>query len=111
MAVTLAVPPAVLRETKATWDDGADELDGAWRRLHKTGTAGFSSEVAAAVLAFREPWVDELKAAGLQAQGYSDAIVLFLGSAVLADDEQAERLRSLLPWSQQDAAIVEVELP
>ena len=111
MAVTLAVPMAVLEETKAQWDDSADELDGTWRRLHKTGTSGISSEVAAAVLAFREPWVDELKAAGLQAQGHSDAIVLFHGAAVLADTEQAERLRSLLPWSHQDAAIVEVELP
>lgn len=111
MAVTLAVPPAVLQETKAKWDDGADELDGTWRRLHKTGTSGFSPEVAAAVLAFREPWVDELKAAGLQAQGYSDAIVLFLGTAVVADDQQAERLRSLLPWAYHAAAISEVEIP
>lgn len=111
MAVTLVVSTAVLREAKAAWDDGADELDGTWRRLHKTGTAGFSSEVAAAVIAFREPWVDELKAAGLQAQGHSDAIVLFQGSVVTADTAEAERLRSLLPWAQRDAAIVEVELP
>lgn len=111
MAVTLAVSTKVLMEAKARWDDGADELDGTWRRLHRTGTSGFSSEVAAAVVAFREPWVDELKAAGLQAQGHSDAIVLFLGTAVVADAAEAERLRSLLPWAQRGAAIVEVDLP
>lgn len=111
MAVTLAVTTTVLLEAKARWDDGADELDGTWRRLHKTGTSGFSPEVAAAVVGFREPWVDELKAAGLQAQGHSDAIVLFHGSVVVADAAQAEGLRALLPWAQQDAAIVEVELP
>lgn len=111
MAVTLAVSREVLLDAKARWDDGADQLDGTWRRLHKTGTSGFSSEVAAAVTAFREPWVDELKAAGLQAQGHSDAIVLFQGSVVAADTAEAERLRALLPWAQRGAAIVEVDLP
>lgn len=107
MAVTLAVPYAVVLGIKAKWDEAADGLDGNWRRLHKASTDGFSPEVAAAIEAFREPWVDEIKAAAQQAQGYSDEITVFQGRVLIADLEQAERLRSLMPWAHRDAAITE----
>lgn len=105
MGVTLAVPAGVLLAIKGEWDESADELDGNWRRLHKASTEGFSPEVAAAVEAFREPWVDEIKAAAQQAQGYSDEIRVFRGRVLIADAAQAERIRSLLGWVHRDATI------
>ncbi|WP_435771883.1 hypothetical protein [Nocardioides sp. SYSU DS0651] len=105
--MTLAVPPGVLSAAKAEWDDAADELDGNWRRLHKASTDGFSPEVAAAVEAFREPWVDEIKAAAREAQGHSDDLALFHHQVLLADAEQAERIRALLPWVHRNAEIRE----
>ena len=105
MAVTLAVPYDVLQEAKRKWDEAADELDGNWRRLSKASTDGFSTRVAAAVEAFREPWVDEIKGAGEQAQGYSEEIVFFRNWLVLADEAEAERIRSILPWAYHDAEI------
>lgn len=107
MAVTLAVPYAVVNEIKGEWDEAADKLDGNWRRLHKAETDGFSSEVAAAIEAFREPWVDEIKAAAQQAQGYSDEIGVFYLQVTVADVAQAERVRSLLPWSHRNAKITD----
>ncbi|KRB76958.1 hypothetical protein ASE01_09315 [Nocardioides sp. Root190] len=105
MAVTLDVPFEVLRTAKIKWDEAADELDGNWRRLHKSSIAGFSAEVTAAVEAFREPWVDEIKVAGERAQAHSDEIVLFGQRVWLADADQAERVRALLPWAHSDAGI------
>lgn len=107
MSVTLAVSSAVLQQVKGRWDEAADELDGNWRRLHRTSTAGFSSEVAAAVEAFREPWVDEIKASAGQAQGYSDEITVYRGLIIFTDSAQAERVRSLLPWIHHAAEIRE----
>lgn len=105
MAVTLSVSYRELQEIKGKWDEAADELDGSWRRLHKASTDGFSVEVAAAVEAFREPWVDEIKGASEQAQGHSEEIRLFRGHVLLADAAEAERIRSLLPWVHHDATI------
>lgn len=107
MTATLDVPYAVLAGIKGKWDEAADGLDGSWRRLHKTSTEGFSAEVSAAVEAFREPWVDEIKAMALQAQGNSEELVLFRGLLVLIDAAQAERVRSLLPWVHHAAGIRE----
>lgn len=107
MSVTLAVPYAVLQQVKGAWDEAADELDGNWRRLHKASVVGFSPEVAAAVEAFRDPWVDEIKAAAEQAQGHSDEITLYRGLVILIDSAQAERVRSLLPWIHRAAEIRE----
>lgn len=105
MAVTLAVPYQVLRTAKVAWDQSADELDGNWRRLSKVSTDGLSAKVAAAVTAFREPWVDEIKACAGQAQSNSDAFVFFRNIVVLGDEAQATRLRSLLPWAYRNAEI------
>lgn len=107
MTITLAVPYTVLLTVKGRWDQSADELDGSWRRLHKASTDGFSAEVAAAVEAFREPWVDEIRTMALQAQGNSDEIVFHRGLVRLADAAQAERVRSLLPWAHHAAGIRE----
>lgn len=107
MAVTLDVPFEVLRTARARWDEVGDELDGSWRRLHKTSTTGFSAAVAAAVEAFREPWVDEVKASAEVAQAHSEEIVLFGRRVVLVDADQAARVRSLLPWLHRDAGIGE----
>lgn len=105
MAVTLAVPYQVLREMKRRWDDSADELDGSWRRLSKVSTKGFSPEVAAAVDAFTDPWVEEIKACAETAQGYSDEIVFFRNILVLTDEAHAQRIRAALPWVHRDAEI------
>lgn len=103
--VTLAVPFTVLLEIKGKWDESGDELDGQWRRLHKTSTDGLATDVAAAVETFRETWVDELKAMAGQAQDHSEEIVFFRGVVQLADEAQAERVRSLLPWAYRAAEI------
>lgn len=105
MAVTLHVAYQVLRDAKRRWDDSADDLGGSWRRLSRASTSGLSAEVAAAVEAFRDPWVEELKAAAEQAQDHSDDIVLFHEHLVVSDQAHAERIRSLLPWAQHDAEI------
>ncbi|GAA1546943.1 hypothetical protein [Nocardioides humi] len=107
MAARLDVPYAVLKEARDRWDAGADELDGAWRRLAKASPSHLSAEVTAAVKAFREPWADELKAAGEQAQGYADEFVFFHRMVVIVDQAHAERLRSLLPWAEHDAAVTD----
>lgn len=105
MAVTLEVSAEVLRAVKAKWDEAADALDGAWRRLDKASTDGFSGEVAAAVEAFQEPWVDEIKDRAAEAQANSEAIVI-LGDRLWATDAAiAEHVRSLLPWAHHDAPI------
>lgn len=105
MAVTLAVPPLVLLQAKGKWDESADELDGNWRRLAKASTDGLSAEVAAAVKAFREPWVDEIKACAQTAQANSDEIHIFGLVAVYVDEAQAEQVRTLLPWAYRNAEI------
>lgn len=87
MGVTLAVTDDLLRRAKADWDASADELDGSWRRLSRASTDGFSPDVAAAVEAFRDPWVGELKARAAEAQDYSDAIVLFRNPLWATDAE------------------------
>lgn len=106
MSVVLNVPFGVLVKAQREWDAGADKLDGAWRRLHKAGTGGLSAEVVAAVEAFREPRVDEIKAAGRQAQGYADEVRAFNVQLVHTDVEQAEKIRALLPWGDHAAEIV-----
>lgn len=103
--VTLAVPFEVLNRARTAWDAAADELDGAWRRLDRASTSGFSADVVAAVEAFRTPWVDEVKASAVQAQGYSDEITFFRRSVVITDEDQAERIRATLPWGHHDARI------
>jgi hypothetical protein len=105
-AVTvLDVPYAVLRETRDRWAAAADELDRCWRRLARASTAGLSAAVTRAVEQFRDPLADELKALGGQAQDHADAFVLYRGQLVLADREQAERLRALLPWAEHEAEV------
>lgn len=105
MAVTLHVSYQVLLGTRIRWDHTADQLDGSWRRLSRASTSGLSAEVAAAVDAFRDPWVDELKASAERAQDHSDQIVLLRHELVVADETHAERIRSLLPWAQHAAEI------
>ncbi|GAA3533508.1 hypothetical protein [Nocardioides daeguensis] len=111
MTITLDVPYAVLKAARDRWDEAADELDGAWRRLAKVSTSDLSDAVAAAVTAFADPWVDELKVVARQAQGYADEFVFFRRLLVLVDRAQAERLRALLPWTERDAAVGEVSWP
>lgn len=103
--MTLAVPYVVLRDMKRKWDESADELDGSWRRLSRTSTKGFSAEVEAAVEAFREPWVDEVKACAETAQAHGDDIVFFRNILVLTDEAHAERIRAALPWLHRNAEI------
>jgi hypothetical protein len=107
VAVTLAVPYEVLRAAKNGWDLDADRLDGAWRRLHLASTDALSPEVAAAVEAFRETWVDEVKACADLAQQHSEAFVETDGDFRVTDVAEAERLRSLLSWTHRSAAIEE----
>lgn len=105
MAVTLAVPDGVLAAAKAAWDDAADGLDGAWRRLGKTSTGGFSPAVAAAVDAFGDTWVAELKRRATDAQDHSDAFVEVAGVFAFTDRTSAEQARGLLAWTYRSAAI------
>lgn len=105
MAVTLHVSYEVLIRTRTRWDHTADQLDGSWRRLSKTSTGGLSAEVSTAVDAFRDPWVDEIKASAERAQDNSDEIVLLRHELVVEDEAHAERIRSLLPWAQHAAEI------
>ncbi|WP_408898418.1 hypothetical protein ACJ5H2_04745 [Nocardioides sp. R1-1] len=107
MTVTLDVPYAVLRAARERWDAAGDELDGAWRRLARRSTAELSDGVVAAVEAFAEPWVDEVKAIAGLAAGYAEEFVFFHRLLVLVDRAQAERLRTLLPWTQRDAEVGE----
>lgn len=111
MTITLDVPYAVLKAARDRWDASADELDGAWRRLAKVSTTDLSDAVAAAVTAFADPWVDEVKAVARRAQGYADEFVFFRRLLVLVDQAQAERLRALLPWAEHDATVGEVSWP
>lgn len=103
--VVLEVSPSVVMDARDRWDAAADALDGAWRRLHKIECSALSAEVVAAVEAFCEPWVDEIKKAAQQAQGYSDELPRTLTQLTFVDEEHAERLRSLLPWTEHDARV------
>ncbi len=105
MAVTLDVPPAVLQMAADDWDEVADRLDGAWRRLVRTGTSGLSPEVGAALESFADTWVAELKTMATGAEGNSDAFVQIDGTFQIVDRDQAEHLRSLLSWDYHDATI------
>lgn len=105
MAVTLHVPYQVLLGARIAWDHTADQLDGSWRRLTKASTRGLSAAAAAAVDAFRDPWIDEIKASGERAQDHSDQIVLVRHELVVEDEAHAECIRSLLPWAQRAAEI------
>ena len=106
-AVTvLDVPYAVQRRARDRWAAAADELDGAWRRLARTATTGLSPAVTSAVERFCEPWADELKAAAERAADHADSFVLHGGQVRFADEAEAERLRTLLPWAEHDAEVV-----
>lgn len=105
MSVTLEVDPSVLRSAKSMWDQGSDELDPAWRRLANASTEGFSAKVAAAVDAFHEPWIAQLKTAAQDASETSDAIVATLYSVTITDHDAAEKVRSMLPYVYRDAGI------
>lgn len=103
MAVTLAVPDGVLAAAKVAWDDAADGLDGAWRRLGKTSTAGFSPAVTAAADAFSDTWMAEIKHRAEDAQEHSDAFVEVGGIIEFADRASAEQARGLLAWTYRAA--------
>ena len=105
MAVTLVVPPGVLEAAKVGWDDAADGLDGAWRRLSRSSTDGFSPAVAAAADAFQDAWTEEIKRRALQAQDHSDAFVEVSGVLAFSDAAAAEHARGLLGWVHRDVRI------
>lgn len=105
--VILRVPAGVLAAAQADWDAAADRLDGAWHRLGKASTAGFSTEVATAAQEFLDTWVDEVKARARDAQGHSDAIRDFARGTGELDRQVAERVRGLLPWSWRNAPVEE----
>lgn len=100
MGVTLDVPWPVLVAARDHWDAAGREVGGAWRRLARAATAGLSPAVTAAVEGFREPWADELRAAGEQADRHAEAFLLLRRGFGVTDVAQAHRLRALLPWSE-----------
>ena len=107
MAVTIDVPPGVLAAAKVAWDDAADGLDGAWRRLGKASTSGFAPTVVSAVEAFQTTWTDELKRRAEAAQDNSDALVEVSGGFEFVDVAAAEKARALLGWVHRAAPIGE----
>ncbi|MFW6866626.1 hypothetical protein ACOACQ_04510 [Nocardioides sp. CPCC 206347] len=107
MGVTIDVPPGVLAAAKTAWDDAADGLDGAWRRLGKASTAGFAPAVVTAVEAFQTTWTDELKRRAEAAQANSDAFVEVSGDFEFTDAAAAEQARALLGWAHRAAPIGE----
>jgi hypothetical protein len=105
MAVTIDVPYSVLRAAKAEWDEAADALDGAFRRLVTAPTSGLSATATAAVEAFQQGWGDELKACGQKAQSFSDAFHDTGSDFLITDTAQARLIRSVLPWAFHEARI------
>lgn len=107
MSVTLEVDPTVLRAAKTMWDQASDELV-AWRRLANASTDGFSPKVAAAVDAFREPWITQIKTAAQDASETSDAIRLTLLYVQMSDRDAAKQVRSMLPYVYRNATIRDI---
>ncbi|MBM7516125.1 hypothetical protein [Nocardioides nitrophenolicus] len=103
MTITLEIPYAVLAATRGRWDAAADQLDGAWRRLARMSGDDLSAAVTAAVTAFAEPWVEEVRALARLAQEHADDADFFHRLLVLVDRVQADRLRALLPWAESAA--------
>ena len=105
MTKILDVPDGVLAKAKAAWDDAGDQLDGSWRRLARASTTDLAAEVAAAVATFQDAWTDQLKSLAGLAADHSEAFVRAAGEFRTVDVAEAERLRSLLPWSHRGAPI------
>ena len=105
MAVHIEVPAGVLRRARREWQEAADDLDDGWRRLHRVSSGRLPREVAVALEAFREYWVDQLKAAHARAEAYRDALALAERDLTTADREQAELVRDRLPWVYRTARI------
>lgn len=101
----LNVPLAVLVDAQAAWAGIADALDGVWRQVGKSPTAGFSAAVRGAVTAFQDTWIDEIKGLGDQAQRHGEAIRAARDNFGVVDSEQADRIREMLPWSYHDKSV------
>lgn len=105
MSAALQVPWPVISQAEQTWDKISDELAPAWKRLARTSTAGLSGQVAAAVVGFREPWVDEIKACAGRAETYYGDFQQVRSGFVMVDHAAAETVRALLPFEYHDSPI------
>lgn len=105
MVVSLVVPASELLQAEIDWADADDDLGGCWRRLARTSVADLSPSVAAAVEAFQTAWTDEIKMLSGRAGEHSLDIAVFRTGALAVDEEEAARIRGLLPWALHDAPI------
>lgn len=105
MAVRIEVPDGVIESARAQWEAASIDLDLAWRSLHKVSAIGLSAEAGAGLVAFREAWVDRLKAAHRRAESHHDALDLTDDDFTVTDMGQAHLLRGLLPWAYHAAAL------
>ncbi len=106
MTVTLDVPSGALQAARSGWSDASEDLDHQWRRLHRVGTGRLAPAVASALEAFREVWVDELKATHRRAEGFVEAIDDTGADLTVTDRSQARLVRGLLSWDHRNAPII-----
>lgn len=107
MAVTLDVPPGVLDQAEQDWDAAQDTLSGAGGRLAVLQLTQLSAAVVAAVTSFVDVWAGEIAVLALQASDHARAFGDLGVDLEIVDTAEAERLRSLLPWSYRSAVIRE----
>ncbi|GAA4804615.1 hypothetical protein ACFQ0K_11165 [Nocardioides caeni] len=105
MAVTLDVPPGVLRLAERAWDDAHDKLSAAGTRLDGIVPAGLSTVVSTAVTAFLDVWSAEIATLVRQASAHAGAFADLDADLEITDAVEAARLRSLLPYAHRDATI------
>ncbi|GAB2968880.1 hypothetical protein [Nocardioides montaniterrae] len=105
MAVTIDVDYKVLEQAKAGWDSINDTLEAAQLRFGKVTGHGLSAAVAAEVLAFKKYWYAEVSRLAQDAWSNADAFQCTMVGFTISDEQQAEKIRSLLPWADRGARI------
>jgi len=86
---------------KQAWSTQAETLTGATLRIAKVNGGGLSARVAAEVRRFGRRWHTEIDSLATLAQDNADAFVFVKGTYEVSDLQQAERIRSLLPWADR----------
>ena len=90
----------ILSSVSTTWEEQADNLRAARKRLAAAGEQSDSlgDRVGPVAKAYFETWGAEAGAQATAAQGHAKALSMAVSSYSLLDEESAARLRALVPW-------------
>ena len=102
MGAVIEVDDAVIARAQRGWDSAADRMCAAVTGLDALREGGLAPGVVQALDWFAGTWRAQLVRLGTTAQHNADAFGYTWCDFRFSDLAQAERVRSLLPWSERD---------